>query len=264
MNTVIESASNPRIKELVKLRESPKRRRERKAFVVEGADDLLALARADRKVNEIYFCPALIERLGENLSFAELSKMNIPMQETSQKAQSKGSYRSSGQGVIGIVQAWELGLDQLSTSGDKPLVILDEIEKPGNLGAVLRTVEAFGGDGVILSDSSVDFFNPNVVRSSRGCMGQVAAAVAGKEDVWSWLERSGRELIATSAHADHSLSKERIASSTAFIFGSEKEGLGEFWKSRVSRMRKIPMVGKASSLNLNVSVACALYECNRS
>ena len=263
MNQSIESPANPKIKELVKLRESSRRRKERGVFFVEGGKDLMALHRAGRKVEEIYFCPRSDCGLGKNKEVSEFEELGIDIIKTSQLAFSKASYRSAVHGIIGVVRSWELGLNPESINGDGPVVVLDDVEKPGNLGAVLRSVEAFGGAGVILSDPAVDYFNPNVIRSSRGLIGRIAVSSGSKEEVWEWLKNSGRKIIATSSHATRNLGAVPIPSSTAFIFGSEKSGLGEYWREQMIEWIKIPMKGSASSLNLNVSVACLLYEYNR-
>ena len=144
-----------------------------------------------------------------------------------------------------------------------PVVVLDEVEKPGNVGAILRSVEAFGGAGLILSDSAVDFFNPNVVRSSRGLMGRIPVAMGRKGEVLEWLQNSGRKIIATSSQAQKTVDQAIFSSPAALVFGSEKLGLGKYWHEQEIEWIRIPMKGTASSLNLNVSVSCLLYESNR-
>ena len=262
-NATIESPTNSRIKELVKLRESPRRRRERGCFFVEGANDLLALAHAGRQIIEFYFCPSMVERFGESSALEELREMGIPSCETSETVHAKASYKSGGHGIIGVLKTWELGLDVFSVGNDGPLVVLDEVEKPGNLGAILRTVEAFGGAGVILSDPAVDFFNPNVVRSSRGLFGGMPVALGTKADVREWLKNSDRHIVGTSSRAQEIMGNKKFPAGTAFLFGSEKVGLGEFWQDPPDQWVKIGIQGQASSLNLNASVACFLYEYNR-
>ena len=264
MNLSIDSPANPRIKELVKLRDSPRRRKERGVFFVEGAEDLLALVGAGRKVEEIYYCPSSSNEAVTLEYLKEFAKDGVPIVNTSLKAQEKASYRSAGHDLIGVVKSWSLELHPNMIQGKGPLMVLDEIEKPGNLGAILRSVEAFGGAGVILSDPAVDFFNPNVVRSSRGLMGRVPVAIGSKDEVLAWLEKSHHEIWATSSRAKHELGIGRLPDSVAFVFGSEKIGLGEFWQNSVKKWIKIPMCGTASSLNLSVSVGCLLYECTRS
>jgi TrmH family RNA methyltransferase len=263
MNAMIESPSNPRIKELVKLRESSRRRKERGVFFVEGGDDLIALARAGRTVQEVYSCPVLPTRPGAEDQLEELSAMGIPVTETSSSAHAKASYRAGGHEMIGVVQSWNLEITDDLFEKNRPLVVLDEVEKPGNLGAILRSVEAFGGAGVLLSDPALDYFNPNVVRSSRGLMGHVPLAAGSKAEVLGWLKKSGRKIFATSARAKGTLGHEKLPVGATFIFGSEKLGLGEFWKIEEMDWLCIPMMGTASSLNLNVSVGCLLYEYSR-
>ena len=263
MKVSIESSANPRIKELVRLRESPRRRKERGVFFVEGGEDLLTLAEAGQKVEEVYYCTGSKENSAQSKYLRELQSMGIERTEISIPAYTKASYRSASYGMIGLVRTWELGLNEFSIKDDGPLVVLDEVEKPGNLGAILRSVEAFGATGVILSDPEVDFYNPNVVRSSRGLMGRVPVAMGSKEKVYQWLQNSGRKVIATSSQARKNLGKEKIPPFTAFVFGSEKCGLGEFWKKPELEWMMIPMQGTSSSLNFNVSVACLLYEYNR-
>ncbi len=245
---------------MVKLRESPRRRKEREVFFVEGGSELITLAKAGRKVQELYFCRDTKENMEQDGLLMEFREMGIETIETSRAAFSKASYRSAGHGIIGLVGTWALNLEPDSFSGSGPLVVLDEVEKPGNLGAILRSIEAFGGAGVLLSDPAVDYFNPNVVRSSRGLMGRVPAATGNKDEVLNWLQNSGRKIIATSSRAHKDLGKEKMPRYSAFVFGSEKFGLGEHWQNQSVEWIKIPMNGSASSLNLNVSVACLLYE----
>ena len=225
-----------------------------------GGDELLCLARAGKTVHEIYFSTNNLDQFEDEEVWKELEKMEIDTIRISKTAFSKASYRSENYGMIGVVSSWNLGLGQRMIDESRPLVVLDQIEKPGNLGAILRTVEAFGGAGVILSDPEVDFFNPNVVRSSRGLMGVVPVSQGGKEEVLDWLKNSGRKVLATSSKAKKELGNETLPSSCAIVFGSEKKGLGKFWGNSVAEWIKVPMKGSASSLNLNVSVACLLYE----
>ena len=262
-NATIESPTNSRIKELVKLRESPRRRRERGCFFVEGANDLLALVRAGRQLIEFYFCPSMVEQFGESSALEELREMGIPCCETSEIAHAKASYKSSTHGIIGVLRTWELGFDAFSVRNDAPIVVLDEVEKPGNLGAILRTIEAFGAAGVILSDPAVDFFNPNVVRSSRGLFGGMPVALGAKADVRDWLKKSARHIVGTSSRAQEIMGNKKFPAGSVFLFGSEKVGLGEFWQDQPDQWVKIGIQGQASSLNLNASVACFLYEYNR-
>ena len=143
------------------------------------------------------------------------------------------------------------------------VLLLDEIEKPGNLGAILRTSEALGAGSVILSEPRVDFFNPNVVRSSRGLLANVNLAVGEKGEILEYLEKFGLEFVATSAKADQCSHEFQYQANTVLVFGSESEGLGEFWKGKIKQWIRLKMLGSASSLNLNVSLGCVLNDYNR-
>lgn len=263
VNEVILSTANPRVKELVKLRQSPRRRRELGLFVVEGIVEISVLLKAGKQIHETYYT----EDLSLHAETWELLKAwqeeGSSLSELGVEAFAKASYKNSPTGVIAIFETWELNCSLLSPSPRLTLVI-DEIEKPGNLGAILRTAEAFGASNVLLADPALDFFNPNVVRSSRGLMACMDIGMGSKEEIFSWLEKENLILVATSAKSPNSYWERDFVPATAFVLGSEKEGLGEFWRERIDEWITIPMKGEASSLNLNVSAACLLAEFNRS
>ena len=266
VSDIINSPTNPAVKELVKLRESPRRRRERQCFVVEGAQDLQALIDAGRQVLEIYFNENLVTHSHATTYFLKWrEKHSFSMRELGKEALLKASYRKTSDGVIGVVQAWEMDILGYEVEPmDGPVLIFDEIEKPGNLGAILRTSEALGGGLVLLSDPKVDFFNPNVIRSSRGLMGKSEVKSGSKSEIYNWLKKQGLPCVATSSKASdfsHTFLYER---KMALLFGNEHQGLGEYWKQKVDRWVSLKMFGCASSLNLNVSVGCILSDYNRS
>ena len=263
MNEVILSTGNPKVKELVKLRQSSRRRRELGIFVVDGVVEISVLLQAGKKICEIYHSEDL-PRHGETGELLESCEDDgCPLRELGAEAFAKASYKSSSTGVLAVFETWELDYSRLRQSPRVALVI-DEVEKPGNLGAILRTAEAFGVSTVLLSDPVLDFFNPNVVRSSRGLMGCLDIATGTKEETYSWLKKENFRLFGTSAKSSNSYWDQDFASGTAFVLGSEKEGLGEFWRERADDWISIPMKGEANSLNLNVSAACLLAEFNRS
>ena len=263
MNEVILSTGNPKVKELVKLRQSSRRRRELGLFVVEGVLETSVLLKAGKKIHEIYYSKGLAGTGQTQELFERCREDGCLMRELGEEAFAKASYKSSQTGVLSVFETWDLDCSKLRQSPRVALVI-DEIEKPGNIGAILRTAEAFGVSSVLLSDPVLDFFNPNVVRSSRGLMACLDIAAGTKEEVYSWLKKENLLLFGTSSKASHSYWEQEFATGTAFALGSEKEGLGDFWRERVDDWITIPMKGEASSLNLNVSAACLLAEFNRS
>lgn len=265
---IIYSLTNPSVKELVKLRESPRHRRESSRFVVEGAEEFNEIFSAGKDIETVYFNEELAARskIIEQLSSWKSGKV-LSWQELGENAFRKASYQKNPDGILAVVKSWSLDISFIDLSGESPVgpfIILDEIEKPGNLGAILRTGEALGVHSFILCDPSVDFFNPNVVRSSRGLMSRVSVAIASKETVFEWVKKISLPLIATSSKT-HTLShKFDYPENVVLVFGKESSGLGEFWKSRVKDWVKLQMPGTASSLNLNVSVGCILNDYNRS
>jgi len=263
VNEIISSTTNPKVKELVRLRQSPRRRRDLGLFVTDGISEAEALLRAGRKVREIYFCESF-EGSTEGSEFLESAKEGgCLVIKLGAEAFAKASYKNNSDGVLALAESWALDLSS-APRAPRLTLVLDEIEKPGNLGAILRTAEAFGVSNIFLSEPILDFFNPNVVRSSRGLMASLQVNAGSKVEVHSWLEEEGLRLVGTSAKTSKPYWDLQLSEGIAFVMGSEKEGLGEFWKGRIREWACIPMVGHASSLNLNASTACLLAEFNRS
>lgn len=264
VSEVIKSPSNPRIKELVRLRNSPRTRTERGLFVAQGMDELEILFHADKEVKEIFYCEEKINNIAHMEQLERWKEKKVPLQKLEIDAFEKASYGNNLDGIVAVFKKWSLDLPSSYTGKSDVIVVLDEVEKPGNLGAVLRTAEAFGAEIVLLSEPSVDFFNPNVVRSSRGLMAKVPVFSGTKKMVFDWLIEKEFILIGTSSKSQISIYEKPCRIGTAFVMGSEKTGLGSFWKSKISNWMKIPLLGEASSINLNASVACLLAEFNRS
>ena len=258
----IESTSNPKIKHLVRLRKSSRYRNEIGMFILEGRREIEAMLAAGRILEEIYFTASL---LGQNEPFTMLTDLSKEIQvfELSENPMSKISYRNHGSEIIGVAKTWDLGLRQQEFSDLGLVLILDEIEKPGNLGAILRTSEAMGVDAVLLSDAKVDFFNPNVVRSSMGLFASMPIFSGTKQEVLGLLRQSNLSVVCTSSKSSKSIYEYDFGPRVALVMGGESKGLGSFWEKNSDSMISIPMIGKASSLNLNCATACALMEINR-
>jgi TrmH family RNA methyltransferase len=263
MTVPITSTSNDRVKELVKLRESPRRREQMQLFVIEGFNEVRCSIEFGKNVETVFYCKQFIETSGLVLELKKLKADKINFVELGSDAFKKASYRNSSDGFLATVKMWDISLTNLFKPIGNVCVILDEIEKPGNLGAIIRTVEAMGVKTLLLSDSCVDFFNPNVIRSSRGLFAGINVRAGSKEQIFKLLSQEKFSLVGTSGKAKQSFWDYEFDNKNAFVFGSEKDGLGKFWLDRVHGTIKIPMSGKADSLNLNVSVACVLTENER-
>jgi len=211
---------------------------------------------------ELMFCPGIIDedQLSELLSRAG---QNTPLFELDRKVYAKLAYRDDTQGVMALFKKPQLDLSDFRVEpGKTPLfLILEDVEKPGNLGAVLRTADAVNASGVILTGrSGTDQFNPNVIRASIGTVFSVPVVYAEENSVLEWL-RSNKIMsfaAALPAYADlYSLSLNQPA---AFIFGNEHKGLSMFWIQNAGVVFTLPMLGKADSLNVSVSVAVSAFE----
>ena len=262
MSEPILSLQNPRVKELVKLRDSARRRRQLSRFPVEGLRELQAGLEADLLFLESYFCPEFFRRAGETDLLARLEGAGADLVELGPDAFRKAAYRQSPDGLLAVAATRSLDLDEIDLSAAEPplVLVLDEVEKPGNLGAVLRTASAFGADGLLLSDPALDFFNPNVTRSSRGLSLGFPVGLGSKEQVHAFLRENGLRLFGTSAKRGIPLREADLAQPAALLLGSEREGLGSFWQERLDQALTIPMPGSADSLNLAAAAACLTYE----
>lgn len=263
MSEPIYSTSNSKIKELVKLRESAKHRKKFKHFVIEGYSDLKCIYDFGRKIEEIFFCTELVERSGLVKEFEEIQKIGSSVTELAKGPFEKASYRRNPDGFLAVASTWSLNLETAVSEDTKICITLDEVEKPGNLGAIIRTAEALGVNSILLSNPAVDYFNPNVVRSSRGLMAGINVGIGKKEEVYSILNKNNFMMVGTSGSSEVSYWDQKFSNKTAFIFGSEKSGLGDFWTEQTCAQVKIPMKGAADSLNLHASVACIIAEYNR-
>tara|TARA_E500000331_G_C17168764_1_gene675096 strand:+ start:173 stop:1033 length:861 start_codon:yes stop_codon:yes gene_type:complete len=258
----IESMSNPKIKELVRLRKSSRRRKELGLFLVEGRREIVAMLENTIDFEEIYFCR---KHMTEDSLDMVIDKFNGKTEiiELTTGPMKKASYRDGSCEMIGVVKTWDLHLPKIEEVDKELILVLDEVEKPGNLGSILRTAEAMGVKAVFLSDSCVDYFNPNTVRSSMGLFSSLPVYSGTKNEIWDWLCSAGLRIIGTSSNVTSDINELEFSNGTAFVMGSESMGLGDFWTKRLKEMVAIPMVGRASSLNLNAATACILMEFNR-
>ena len=188
MQTRIESTSNPKIKNLVRLRKSSHYRKEVGLFLLEGKREIDGLLAGEHSLEELYFLEDSHDK--ELASFISgITNAGIACFEVAEEPMKKISYRGEASKVIGVAKKWDLNLRTPRNQSYDAVLILDEIEKPGNLGAILRTAEAMGVNAVLLSDTSVDFFNPNVIRSSMGLFATQPDFVEQKKRSWNGFVR---------------------------------------------------------------------------
>jgi TrmH family RNA methyltransferase len=258
MHPLITSLQNPKIKNIITL-EKARERRQQNVFVIEGIKELSLAAKAGYIIHSVFFCPSIIH---EEIVLEIVEKENL-LVPIAQHVFEKLAYRDTTGGVIALAEQKRHGLDSLRLGKNSLLLILESVEKPGNLGAVLRTADAAGVDAVVICDPQTDFYNPNVIRSSVGCVFTTAIASATSAETIQWLRDIDIQCIAT--HLDASMPYHNVDFNkpSAIILGTESTGLSKSWVEAADTTIIIPMQGKIDSLNVSTAAAIIVFEANR-
>lgn len=276
MAELITSLQNPRLKQLVKLRDR-RPRDEAGLFLVEGYRELKRALAAGVIPRELYCSPDWF--LGENepALIDGAQRAGAQVFELSKEAFARVSYRDRPDGLLAVAPQWHhtlADLDKkvgqgLATDGSKArpaaplLLVVEAIEKPGNLGTLLRGADAAGVAAVIVCDPVTDIFNPNVVRSSTGVLFSMPVVAAGNAEVRTWLRTRGIRAVATTPAAPALYTSSDLRGPLAIIMGSEQYGLSEFWLKESDLLVRIPMAGQADSLNVAMAAIITLFEAVR-
>ena len=258
----LTSAQNPRVKRVVKLRQRRQREREQ-AFLIEGFRELTRAMEGQFPVQELYVCPELYLGDNEPALVEEVVARGADCFEVTRALFEKMAYRDRPEGLLAVAPIADWGLDRLDVSGAPLFVVATSIEKPGNLGTILRCADAAGARGVIVCDQVTDIFNPNVVRASIGNLFTVPVAVAPTDDLLAWLRKNKIRSIATSPYATTCYYDANLAGPVAMVLGSEQYGLTEEWLAEADASVMIPMAGRADSLNVAMATAVLLFEASR-
>ncbi len=257
----ITSLQNPRIKNLIRLQAKARERREEQLVVVEGAREIFIALNNGYQPESLFICPELFAKT----DYPEIAR-RIPERvqtELSRDLFSKIAYREASDGVIALLRPKGHTLQELHLSDNPFLIVLEAVEKPGNLGAILRTADAAKADAVIVCDPATDIYNPNVVRSSIGCLFSVPLAVCTSEEAWNWMKQQGIRMYAAELQASNWYHENDYTHPSAVIMGTEADGLSPFWLTHADARIKIPMRGLIDSLNVSVSTAVLTFEAMR-
>ena len=240
--TIITSVQNARIKHVVALQQKSSLRREEGLFVVEGQ-------------REIEHCRAC------GYEIVELYERNV---NVTPQVYEKMAYRGSTEGMIAVAKCKDHSLASLTLSSPNPLiVVLESVEKPGNLGAILRSAEASGVDAVIVCDPLTDMYNPNLIRASIGGVFCVPTAVCSSEECIAFLKQRGITILTAQLQDSYEYYDYDMTRATAIVMGTESTGLTNQWRQAADAHIRIPMLGRLDSLNVSVSAAILMYEAVR-
>jgi len=258
----IESPQNSRVKAAVKLRKG-KARKETRQTLVEGFREILRATENGWQFIELYFCPELYLDPEAGPLVSSIKESGIPVFHCSEAAFRKMSYRDTPDGLMALSPLVGKTLDELELPENPLILIAEDLEKPGNLGTILRTADATGVDAVIACDPKTDLNNPNVIRASIGTLFFMPVAESSTKETLLWLKEKGIQSLAAIPGASLNYTEANMRQGTAIVVGAEDEGLSKRWKNSADIQVGIPMLGKNDSLNVSTAAAILLYEAVR-
>lgn len=263
MTSPITSLSHPLVKRLVRLRD----RRARDAegvFVVEGFRSIRRMLDAGVVPLELLHSPEWFSGMNETTLISQAADAGARITELGREAFAKCAYRDRPEGLLAVVAQWHTSLDGLTLpERDMLVLVVEAIEKPGNLGTILRSADAAGVHALLLCDPVTDVFNPNVVRSSTGVLFAMPVVVATSAEVHAALRGWGTRIVATTPDADLAYTDADLRGRLAVVMGSEMHGLSDFWLEHCDAAVRIPMAGQADSLNVAMATLVTLFEAVR-
>ena len=261
---VISSPTNPRVKAAIHLKDRRDRDR-RQETLIEGYRALLRARENDYPVSVLFHCPELFQGENEPALVESYGDAGTGILQTSTAVFHKMAYRDRPEGLLGVAPQRHLALSDLPEDGGAlPLFLVAEaIEKPGNLGTMLRSADAAGVTAMILCDRCTDLYNPNVVRASTGTLFTVPVAEADGAEAALWLKTRGVRILAATPHAQTLYTATDMTRPTAIAVGTEQYGLSDKWLDQAETHVRIPMLGQADSLNVATATALLLYEAVR-
>jgi RNA methyltransferase, TrmH family len=259
MDNYIESPANPKIKSAIKLLKSGDRKK-RDRIIIEGYREIGLAIDSKLKIETLFYCPEFSKDKSSTKPFG-LDKGLVFT--TDKKAFKKISHRENPDGFIAVAKPKIITLETIKLSTLPLMIVLESVEKPGNLGAILRTADAARVDAVLVADPKTDIYNPNVIRASQGTIFSNQVVTAGSKEILSWLEMKKINIIATTPAAEKFYTDIDYKVPSAILMGTEDKGLKDFWINNSSERIKIPMQGRIDSLNVSVTTAIIVFEALR-
>lgn len=256
----ITSAQNPKIKNLKKL-EKASERKAQGLILIEGLREAVLASRAGYEIDSLFICGELL-RPQKDYPLSELKTQNSKLEtyNISRAVYDSLAYRETTEGIIATAKPQEHSLQNLFPEDNSLILVIEAVEKPGNLGAMLRTCDAAAVDAVIICDTKTDLYNPNVIRSSVGTIFTNRITTGNTKDVIAWLKQHNISIFAAELSAADLYYEQDFERASAIVVGSEATGLSEDWLKAADKRIKIPMLGEIDSLNVSASTAVLLFE----
>jgi RNA methyltransferase, TrmH family len=260
MSEKISSSSNPKIKAILQLQQKSAERRSQNLIVIEGLREIRMAMAAGFKMDSLFFCPQIFK--SEKPS-AELSFETNKIYEIAPHVFEKIAYRDGSNGIIALMIPIMQSLENLTLTENPLVVVLESVEKPGNLGAILRTADAAGVNAMLVCDPLTDIYNPNVIRASIGCVFTVPVIACDSKEALEWMQKNKINIFAAALENSTDYQSADFTKASAIVMGTEAAGLSSFWLQAANAIIKIPMHGKIDSLNVSVSAAVLVFEAMR-
>ncbi len=261
MVKIITSLQNPLIKNVLLLGEKPRARKEQNRIVIEGLREIRLAISSGFRVTDIFYTPELVS--AAEIKLLEPRENQVEMIEVTPGVFNRMAYRKDNGGLIALAEPRRLVFTDIQLTSQPLLLVLETVEKPGNLGALLRTADAANLDAVIICDPQTDIYNPNAIRSSIGCIFTMPVVTASSEEAIAWMRVSGIKMFGTALTALHHYHQTNFNQPSAIIMGSEATGLSNTWLEKADDLIKIPMMGKIDSMNVSTSAAIVIFEALR-
>lgn len=263
MNKEIKSIQNPLIKELLQLKLKARARKKTGMFLIEGQREISLAIEGGYKIQTLLIDPSIISA-DDLTTITGLIDSSCESIQISNEIFRKLAQRESTEGLIAVCKSKKHNLGSLNTLPQNPLVLVAEsIEKPGNIGALLRTADAAGADLILIANPLTDIYNPNIIRSSVGCVFTTTIATGSSEEIIDYLKNNNITILTASLEASLSYDEVDYKQGTALIVGSEASGLSSIWNEASNQPIIIPMQGKIDSMNVSVSAAILIFEAVR-
>jgi TrmH family RNA methyltransferase len=254
----ITSTQNPRVKQVVKLQQNARERKETGMFVSEGIRECSIALQSGYEPHEIYICEEI---------YKPDPLYPIPTKDSAftvtPEVYAKIAYRSGVEGIVIVFKSRFAEINNIQFDRNSLILVLEKVEKPGNLGAIFRTADAAGVSAVLLCDPACDPYNPNAIRSSLGCIFGVPWVITDSGAAIKWLKGNGIRIVSSTPDTSKVYSHENLSGQIAIVMGAEDTGLSPLWLSQSDSLVRIPMLGRIDSLNVSVSAAILLFEAQR-
>ncbi len=257
----ITSVQNPRVKKAATLR-TRRGRKKQGRIIIDGVREVSRAAESGVELVEVFVCPEVYGDDGRELA-ARVSDQAVDVLTVSPTVFQKLAFGSRVEGIVAVAQRPQQSLEDVPVAEDVLVAVLDGVEKPGNVGAVLRSADATGVGALVVADGGIDLYNPNVIRASLGAIFTLPVCAAGRDETLAWLRQHDMRIFATRVDGAIGYTEVSYRGRCAIVLGSEAEGLSDVWDADDITAVSLPMLGTVDSLNVSTTAAVLFYEALR-